>query len=179
MRSNSKGLSDEGVKPRLGSGRRRGMLTLLCSVSVNLAELRRVFDIKYLADKFSQCSSHLGLALELAGVLGDLNLLTPKARQAISPEIFNQESKYIQLLNQSQESDLQINFQDETSYSRTFSVFEIGLEKDFEMPHIFLKRMFLTGQNIVGSMVDLSNYLLRDVGQPSHFFDLEKLVTLN
>jgi phenylalanyl-tRNA synthetase beta chain len=138
-----------------------------------------VFDIKYLADKFSQCSSHLGLALELAGVLGDLNLLTPKARQAISPEIFNQESKYIQLLNQSQESDLQINFQDETSYSRTFSVFEIGLEKDFEMPHIFLKRMFLTGQNIVGSMVDLSNYLLRDVGQPSHFFDLEKLVTLN
>ena len=46
VRSSSKGLRDEGVKPRRGSGRRRGMLTLLCSVSVNLAELRRVFEMK-------------------------------------------------------------------------------------------------------------------------------------
>ena len=42
VRRNSKGLS-----PDRSTGRRRGMLTLLCSVSVNLAELRRVFEIKY------------------------------------------------------------------------------------------------------------------------------------
>lgn len=138
-----------------------------------------VFDIKYLADKFSQCSSHLGLAIELAGVLGDLNLLTQKAKRALTPESFIKNSKYLEVLNDSEDSQLSVDFQDTTGYSQSFSLFEIELKDKFEMPHKYLQRMFLTGQNMVGSMVDLSNYLLRDVGQPSHFFDLEKVLKLN
>jgi hypothetical protein len=47
VRTSSKGLRDEGVKGLWKKERISGMLTLLCSVSVNLAELRRVFKIKY------------------------------------------------------------------------------------------------------------------------------------
>ena len=51
VRTSSKGLRGEGVKPRRGSGRRRGMEgvkgALLRSVSVDLAKLRRVFKVKY------------------------------------------------------------------------------------------------------------------------------------
>jgi hypothetical protein len=46
VRSSSKGLRDEGVKGLRKKERISGMLTLLCSVSVNLAELRRVFKVK-------------------------------------------------------------------------------------------------------------------------------------
>ncbi len=47
VRSSSKGLRDEGVKGLWKKERISGMLTLLCSVSVNLAELRRVLEMKY------------------------------------------------------------------------------------------------------------------------------------
>ena len=39
--------SSKGLSPDRSTGRRRGMLTLLCSVSASLAELLRVFKIKY------------------------------------------------------------------------------------------------------------------------------------
>jgi hypothetical protein len=45
-RSKRKGLRDEGVKGLRKKERISGMLTLLCSVSVNLAELRRVLEMK-------------------------------------------------------------------------------------------------------------------------------------
>ena len=50
VRSSSKGLSPNKSPDWVGAGtgRRRGMLTLLCSVSVNLAELRRVLEMKAL-----------------------------------------------------------------------------------------------------------------------------------
>ena len=47
LRRDKERTSSKGLSPDSSTGRRRGMLTLLCSVSVNLAELRRVFEIKY------------------------------------------------------------------------------------------------------------------------------------
>ena len=47
LRRDKERTSSKGLSPDRSTGRRRGMLTLLCSVSVNLAELRRVFEIKY------------------------------------------------------------------------------------------------------------------------------------
>jgi phenylalanyl-tRNA synthetase beta chain len=151
----------------------------VCDVLPEYFATEVIFDIKYLADKFSQCSSHLGLAIELAAVLGNLDLLTLKAKKALTPENFIKNSQYLETLNDSEDSNLEVDFQDTTGYSQSFSLFEINLQKPFEMPHLYLKRMFLIDQNIVGSMVDLSNYLLRDVGQPTHFFDLEKVLKLN
>ena len=57
LRRDKERTSSKGLSPDRSTGRRRGMLTLLCSVSVNLAELspsprlrrtrRRVFEIRY------------------------------------------------------------------------------------------------------------------------------------
>ena len=47
LRRDKEKTSSKGLSPDRSTGRRRGMLTLLCSVSVNLAELRRVFEIRY------------------------------------------------------------------------------------------------------------------------------------
>ena len=47
LRRDKERTSSKGLSPDRSTGRRRGRLTLLCSVSVNLAELRRVFKVKY------------------------------------------------------------------------------------------------------------------------------------
>ena len=47
LRRDKERTSSKGLSPDRSTGRRRGMLTLLCSVSASLAELRRVFKIKY------------------------------------------------------------------------------------------------------------------------------------
>ena len=47
LRRDKERTSSKGLSPDRSTGRRRGMLTLLCSVSASLAELRRVFEIKY------------------------------------------------------------------------------------------------------------------------------------
>ncbi len=139
-----------------------------------------IYDIKYLADKYSYCSSHLGLAFELAGVLGDHNLLTPVAKKLLFWDNFSKKNLLYKYLIESQsQSQIDLEFTDDTGFSNTFGLYELDLNKKFDCPYQILKRMFLIEQNIIGSSVDLSNYLLRDIGQPSHFFDLDKVITAN
>lgn len=180
-----------------------------------------IFDIKYLADKFSTCSSHLGLALEISFLLKDTNKL-----RGIAKELLDSNSKNISSLNLGELSDLpkdsknfsiqkpkqeiniqtnnsqnssknlenqtdfnqpkselepknlKINLEDSTKYANNFCLYEVNLAKNFLLPAKLQKRMLLTQKNLVDSFADFSNYLLWDVGQPSHFFSLDKIFNL-
>ncbi len=190
----------------------------ICKLFPELFPLQTVFDIKVLPDKIAQIGHHLGMAIEIATILENLNLLTDDGKKGIkltknskenseqdlpknleqkeiknetNLEIKNQNLENIKK-NPQKNQDLEnhkitnfgkennkennlITFEDNFGGANRFDLYNLKLEKPFILPHFLQIRMFLTGQNLVGGIVDLSNYLLVDMGQPSHFFDENKI----
>lgn len=140
-----------------------------------------VFDIKVLPNKIGVFGSYLGLALEIAFCLENKGLLKRKATRILDPEIFlddvrNQLNFKSALVNREKAS-----FQDRTNYAKSFSLFDIKYTQDnaYILDCELQKRMYLTGINMIGGLADVSNYLLFDVGQPTHFFSSEKVANLS
>jgi len=140
-----------------------------------LFPLEEIWDIKYLADKFSSCGSHLGLALEIAVILKQPELLSPLAANLKNPKKLIQSFNFEEKL--SNKSNLEVNFEDKTTVAKAFFLLELNFKKQFYLPANLAKRMFLTQENLIGGPADLSNYLLRDMGQPTHFFSRNKILT--
>jgi len=162
----------------------------VCELFPELFPSETVFDIKVLPDKIAQIGHHLGMAIEIATVLENLDLLTAKGKKGIkfgeTLEIKNSENTEITTLETQGNGKLDekntiesqanlISFEDNFGGTNRFDLYNLKLEKPFVLPHFLQTRMFLTGRNLVGGIVDLSNYLLADMGQPSHFFDTNKI----
>jgi phenylalanyl-tRNA synthetase beta chain len=139
-----------------------------------------VFDIKVLPNKIGVFGSYLGMALEIAFCLENKGLLKRKASRILDPEIFldavrNQFSFKSNLVSRDTPS-----FQDKTGYTKSFSLFDMvyTANGDYILDCELQKRMYLTGINMIGGLADASNYLLFDVGQPTHFFSTSKVENL-
>ena len=146
----------------------------ICQVLPEFFPAQTIIDIKVLPDKYGQISNHLGMALELSIALENYNLLTDTAQKMLDLDYVNKE--YISLINQMQKSDIIIEMVDKTltHYVNSFDLYEItpkSPESVYILPHIYQQRLFLSNRNLIGNMGDLSNYLLVDIGQPSHLFD--------
>ncbi len=154
----------------------------ICQVFPQLFTPDTSFDIKFLPDKIGAFGNHLGLALELSKFLGQ-DKLTQKAKSLLDPNILLQ--KLQTLLIDRPDSELKIDFKDESNLSKAFFLFDLDINSskqsdfNFYIPHTIRKRMFLTAKNQLGSIADFSNYLLADIGQPTHFFSTDKLLKLN
>jgi phenylalanyl-tRNA synthetase beta chain len=129
-----------------------------------------VLDIKVLPNRIARIGSHLGMALEIATIAENYNLLTPLARKLLDPKYIEAEFNAI-----GTDSDYQLELEDKLNYAREFELFSLKLQADYIMPCKFVNRMFLLKKNLTGTIADLSNYLMADVGQPSHIFDLAKI----
>ncbi|MEM1312148.1 MAG: phenylalanine--tRNA ligase beta subunit-related protein [Patescibacteria group bacterium] len=148
----------------------------ICSILPEYFPEDTIFDIKYLADKISSCGNHLGLALEIATCLERPELLTTFAQKLLDPtHLAETILNYAELGNK----ELKVNFSDRNSYSNSFFLFDLQFDKHYLLPHQLQARMFLTKNNLVGGIADLSNYLLHDIGQPSHFFSKAQVLKLN
>lgn len=147
----------------------------ICKILTNFFPQETVMDIKVLPDKIGQIGNHLGMALEIASCLENMNYLTPKAQYLLNPIDINTE---LEVNPVPTNSDLAINFQDDTGYTNSFNTYQLKLKKEFILPHLLQRRMLLTGRNLIGTPADLSNYLLVDVGQPTHFFDTNKVLEI-
>ena len=147
----------------------------ICEILPEFFPKDSLYDIKYLADKISACGNHLGLALEIAICLEKPELLTPKARQLLDPAYLAE--TILQDINTG--SELSVSLSDPNNYSNSFFLFDLKLENHFHLPHELQKRMFLTERNLIGGLADLSNYLLADIGEPTHFFKKQKVLELN
>jgi phenylalanyl-tRNA synthetase beta chain len=148
----------------------------ICEILPEFFPKDSIYDIKYLADKISASGNHLGLAVEIAICLEKLELLTPRARQLLDPAYLAE--IILQNINTSG-ADLEVKFTDNANYANSFLLFDLKLESHFHLPHELQKRMFLTERNLIGGLADLSNYILYDIGEPTHFFSKTKVLSLN
>lgn len=149
----------------------------ICDIFPEYFPKEYIFDIKYLADKISACSNYLGLALDISICLEDKKLLTEKAKSLLDSEYLM--TQILAKIEDKKYSGTVLSLDDKTGYTNSFFAFDLNLEKEFNLPHLYQKRMFLTGKNQVGGIADLSNYLLYDIGQPTHFFSKKKLLEKN
>lgn len=141
----------------------------ICEAFPEYFPTQTVFEIKYLQDKIASLGCHLGLSLEIAKFLENPNLLKPKAQRILNTDSFWQDFQ-TQALKIENTTLPKANFKDDQNYTNFFSLFNLELESEFNLPHQIQQRMFFTQKNLTDSIADLSNYLLFDVGQPSHFF---------
>ncbi len=154
----------------------------VCKVFPKIFPAETVFDIKILPDKIGVIGNYLGMAVDLAICLEEPLRLKPKALRLVDPS-FDIVEKISSFLKPHQ-GKIKINFDDKTGYTNSFWTFKLDLnpenKPDFEyrFSHDLSRRMFLTGINLVGGPADLSNYLLYDLGQPSHFFSIKKISQL-
>jgi phenylalanyl-tRNA synthetase beta subunit/tRNA-binding EMAP/Myf-like protein len=143
----------------------------ICRMLPDLFPSETVFDIKYLPDKIGVMGNHLGLAYELSTVVGSQYLTKKGAELLLAEKLWDTFYNHTKNLPQ---ADYTIEIEDRDHYSEAFLLFDIQLptltEKQPGIPHDIQRRMFLLEKNQLGNVADLSNYLLADVGQPSHFF---------
>ena len=140
----------------------------ICKVLPSLFPIETIFDIKVLPDKIGQIGSYLGLALDIAIALEDKSRLTPLAQKLLNPQ--EVDKSQTELLEKLEKSKINLEFKEEANYATIFNLYEVELEKEYTLPHQIQKKMFLTDNNLTGTVADLSNYIMLEVGQPSHFF---------
>lgn len=149
----------------------------VCEVIPQFFPTQTVFEIKYLQDKLASCANHLGLAVELSKVIQNPELLKGFAKSIFDPNEFKNLVKH--KIESLPKSTKKLTFKDDTNQTNFFTVLDLELTNSFNLPHVYQIRLFLTGKNMIGGLADLSNYLLFDVGQPSHYFDTQKTTNLD
>ncbi|GAB4146488.1 MAG: phenylalanine--tRNA ligase subunit beta [Patescibacteria group bacterium] len=144
----------------------------ICEVFPWLFPTQTLIDIKVLPDKMGTASNYLGMAYEIALAFQDLSLLTDKSRNLLDYESLS--FKALDLIQDRTQEGL-VKFHDKVDYSQFFTLFKARVEGEINVPAEVALRIFLVGQNSVSPMVDISNYLLQDIGQPTHFFSWNKV----
>ncbi len=113
-----------------------------------------IFDIKILPDRAGDALSHYGMAREIAGLL-DLN--------------FND----IQYTLPSATLNVPIDIQ--VPECLRYSAIRIDGVNVGPSPAWLVKKLEDVGQRSINNVVDATNFILLDLGQPTHVFDAEKV----
>lgn len=114
-----------------------------------------IFDIKVLPDRAHDCLSHWGIAKEISAIF-DI-------------KIKNIENKTLE----SKPTELQIEVEDPKCLrymGRIVRNIKIG-----ESPEWLKEKLKAIGQKPINNVVDAANFVMFDLGQPIHSFDLDKL----
>lgn len=115
-----------------------------------------IFDLEITANR-GDCLSHIGIARELSALLNS---------ELKKPEALIKEDGQIALLP--------IAIQDLEACSK-YSARKINNVKVAESPEWLKKRLVLCGAKPINNIVDITNYILLDLGQPLHAFDVKKI----
>ena len=116
-----------------------------------------VFEIKVLPDRAHDCLSHWGIAKEISAIF-DLKIK--------EKEYKNFEHK---------KSELQIKIEDEKCLR--YMVRIVRNIKIGESPEWLKEKLNAIGQKSINNLVDAGNFVMFDLGQPIHVFDLDKLAS--
>lgn len=118
-----------------------------------------MFNLKILPDRAGDLLSHLGVAKELSGLLG-LPFIDPTPYYKIPS---------------TQKTNLKIDLQSQNCrryMGRIIRNFKVG-----PSPEWVVKYLESIGERSINNIVDASNIVMYDCGQPTHAFDLKKLKT--
>lgn len=116
-----------------------------------------IFDIKILPDRAHDCLSHWGIAKEISMIF-DLKI-KEEVYKVFEPKTTN----------------LKIKIQDEKCLrymGRIVRNIKIG-----ESPDWLKEKLNAIGQKSINNIVDAANFVMFDLGQPIHSFDLDKLTS--
>jgi len=117
----------------------------------------QVFVIKLTPNK-ADCLSLIGMAREVSAITG-ASLCSP---QWNSPAVLIEEKRKVSIENK----DLCGRFA-----GRVIR----GVNPQAKTPDKIVKRLTRAGQRSISALVDLSNYVMLEMGQPTHVFDIDKL----
>lgn len=117
-----------------------------------------VYEVKVLPHRAHDVMSHRGLAWELA-------------------TLFNYTRKVAEIPETRYESGIQINVTVEDSALCTrYIAIHVENIKVGQSPEWLVKRLQAIGQRSISNIVDITNFVLQDIGQPMHAFDANKVV---
>jgi phenylalanyl-tRNA synthetase beta chain len=116
-----------------------------------------VFVIKLTPDK-GHCLSVLGVAREVAAITG-----APLAVPAIKPTLV------------SLDDTLKVQVQDTDLCGRFSGRVIRGVNARSSTPGWMRQRLERAGQRSISALVDISNYVMLELGRPTHVFDLDKI----
>jgi phenylalanyl-tRNA synthetase beta chain len=119
-----------------------------------------VIDIDVLPNRAHDCLCHEGIAKELGGLMS----------VAVKDTLSRYTSYNLQLTTYNLSVDIQNTTQCRRYVSRIIKNIEVT-----ESPQWLQDRLAAMGQRPINNIVDATNYVLFDMGQPTHVFDLEKL----
>jgi len=119
-----------------------------------------VLEIKVLFNRAFDCLSHIGMAREIAAI-GDYRLRTTDYRP--------REDKSLKI-----KDFLSIDVQDKKLCPR-YSARVVVDVKISESPRWMQDRLVACGLRPINNIVDITNYVMLEIGQPMHAFDLDKI----
>lgn len=114
-----------------------------------------VFDIKVLPDRAGDCLSHYGMAREIAGLL---KLTLKPLTDAPLPDM-----------------PLLLPVEVKSELCRRYIAVRIDGVTVGESPAWLKERLEAVGQRSINNVVDATNFVLLDLGQPTHAFDSAKI----
>jgi len=114
-----------------------------------------IFDIKVLPDRAHDCFSHWGVAKEISAIF-DLEIKNKKYK------IFEPKSTKLDI---KVEDDRCLRYM-----GRIVTNVKVG-----ESPEWLKNNLKSIGQKSINNLVDIANFVMFDIGQPIHCFDLDKL----
>ena len=117
-----------------------------------------VIDIDVLPNRAHDCLCHEGVARELAGLL---DLEQKKDRYTRKTDT---EQQIVELNIENQEK------------CRRYAAFQIDDVEIKESPQWLKDHLASLGQKTINNIIDATNYVMFDVGQPMHAFDADKVV---
>lgn len=118
-----------------------------------------IFDLKIMPDRGHDLLSHKGIAREVS-VLADI-----KMKEIIFPKITISDTV-----------KLQVNVEDSKLCPRYMGLVVENI-KVGDSPAWLRERLLSVGQRSINNIVDITNFVMLETGQPMHAFDLNKLVS--
>ncbi len=133
-----------------------------------------IFDIKILPDRAHDCLSHWGVAKEI-GAIFSLEIFSPNGFFQVlgSPSSASQTRPDHSKSHIGSELEIKIEDKKCLRYmGRIVRNIKIG-----ESPEWLQKKLNAIGQKSINNIVDATNFVMFDLGQPIHAFDLDKLAS--
>ena len=117
-----------------------------------------IYELDVHKHRNNDCYYHIGFAYEIASIL---------SKKVTLPDISHKESKE----NISDYFKLKVET-DKCPYYSAKMVKNVTIK---ESPEFIKKRLIAAGMRPINNVVDISNYVMLEFGQPLHFFDKDKL----
>lgn len=111
--------------------------------------------------------SHYGFAREIAYILG---------KKLISQECLLSDQKVEQITDEKKADNLEVSFQNQANQAcKSFCLISFSDSKNSASNFLMAFDLIKVGAKPINALVDLSNFLMLDWGQPNHAYDADKI----